>query len=179
MFSFPGQQVMGDTWGQESKAYFSRLSAEDEARGLPWGRHRSRRGWRYCFSGPIGPRLDAVRWNAPLARRLIWGLRTDQGLWCQAYESGWPAGAPFLVDDLSPVGLFVLADLDPVSFTGLPYDAEDVEQLRAASFRKAEGGHRWKPRPSWSVGEIMVDWHEQDDLVTERALTAEGVRESL
>lgn len=176
MYSFPGGRVLGETWAEENRAYFERLNAEDEARGLTWSQQRSRRGWRYCFSGPIGPRLYHLTFTALLAHRFVWGLRINEGLWCQAYERGWPVGQPFLVCDPSPVGLIVIADLDPQWFTGLPYDAEDVAQLQTASHKKAGLNQRWKPQPAWSTGEIMVNRHEQDTLVSEWSLSPEGVR---
>ena len=125
--------------------------------GLSFSQHRWRRGWRYCFSGSTGPRLAEPSYASPLARRLIWGLRTDHGLWCQGYDDGWPVNAPFLIDEPSSVGLFVFAHLDPRWFTGLPYDAEDVEQLWAAARRPVGRDQRWRPQPAWSTGEIMVD----------------------
>lgn len=179
MFSFPGGQVMGEDWQKEGRDYFQRIQAEDEARGLEWSKQRHRRGWRYCFSGPIGPRLWAFWYDALFAVQFTWGLRTDEGLWCQAYRSGLPNAEPFLIHDPSPIGLFVLADLDPLWFTGLPFDAEDVDQRRSAANRQAGVGQQYKPQPAWSTGEIEAVWYEADDLVTEKSLTAEGVREWL
>ena len=179
IFSFPGGKVIGEDWQQKGRDYFQRIQAEDEARGLEWSKQRHRRGWRYCFDGPIGPRLWALWYDALFAVRFTWGLRTDEGLWCQAYRSGLPIAEPFLVKDPPPVGLFVLADLDPFWFTGLPFDAEDIDQLRSAANLRAGLGQPYKPQPAWSTGEIEAVWHEADDLVTEKSLTAEGVREWL
>lgn len=179
MLSFPGGRVLGDDWEDESRAAISRFHAEQETLGVSFDDKKYKRSWRYSFYGPTGPRLGWVAHGMVLAHSLTWGLRTDSGLWCQSFEDGWPAGAPFLVEGPSPVGLFVLADLDPQWWTGLPFDADDVAQLRASSHRPQGLYERWKPEPPWSTGEIVVNWHEQDDLVTERSLTAEGVWEWL
>ena len=85
----------------------------------------------------------------------------------------------FLINDPSPVGLFVLADLDPLWFTGLPFNAQDVDRLRNASNKQMGLDQKYKPQPAWSTGEIAMNWHESDDLVTEKSMTAEGVREWL
>ena len=86
---------------------------------------------------------------------------------------------PFLINDPSPVGLFVLADLDPFWFTGLPFNVQDVDRLRRASNKQMGLDQRYKPQPAWSTGEIEAVWHEADDLVTEKSLTAEEVQEWL
>ncbi len=177
--SFPGERVPGDAWREKSRAEASRFHADEEARGLPFDDVKYKCSWRYAFSGPTGPRLEWVAQDAVLAHSLTWGVRTDQGLWCQAYANGWPSGAPFLIETDSPVGLIVLIDLDPHWWIGLPYSAMDVAQLVAAS-HKAQGlDDQWKPEPPWSTGKIEAVWHEADDLVTEKSLTAEGVREWL
>ncbi len=176
MLDFPGGRMLGDAWANESRADNARFHAEQTALGVPFDNGKYKRSWRYSFSGPTGPRLDWVASNALLARRLSWGLRTDQGLWCQSFDGGWPLGAPFLVENASPVGLIVLTDLDPRWWTGLPYKIEDVAQLQGSSHRQQGLEDRWKPEPPWTTGEIVVEWHAGDSLRTEGPLTAEELR---
>ena len=136
-----------------------------------------RKGWRYCFAAPTGPRLAEPAYAGVLARCLTWGIRTGAGVWCQGYDEGWPFGSPFLVSVPSQVGLFVLVDFAPEWFTGLPFSADDVIRLRSMANQPYGLDNRWKPRPAWAAEEVSVTWCDQDDLVATRALSAEGVRE--
>ncbi len=98
-----------------------------------------------------------------LADRGLLGVRTRAGVWCQAYERGWPTTAPVLVQTDAPVGVIFAAALSPEWFPGLPYTPEQVE---AAVPRAA------KPH-------VRLDYRPADDLVTERVLRAENVRDWL
>lgn len=80
MHSFGGDETLGEPWGTEEQADFERIVREDKAKGIEFLQQRHRRGWRYCFSGPTGPQLNAVGFLGPFARLLCWGLRTDKGL---------------------------------------------------------------------------------------------------
>ena len=73
----PVQQIlsfgMGDTlresWGAEFQAYFEKINWEDEEKGIDFSRQRHRHNWRYCFSGPIGPRLAEPSYQFILSNR--------------------------------------------------------------------------------------------------------------
>jgi hypothetical protein len=87
-----------------------------------------------------------------LAERGVVGIRTSTGLWCQAYERGWPKAAPFLADESGArTGLMVGAALNPHWCPGLPYTPEAVE----------------KAIPDAARPYVTVEWHPEDDLLPE------------
>jgi len=179
IYTFGNGETLSYPWGDQNRAYFSRVAQEDEQCGIVFSKMRHRRGWRYCFSGPTGPRLGEPGYSFTLARRGAWGLRTDDGLWCEAYQEGAPVGKPFLLSEPSPVGLVVAADLDPQWFTGLPFTEEDVQKFADTSYRHVITTRIQKPSPNWTYGEIVTRWHPNDDLVSDRTLTPEGLQELL
>ena len=179
MFTFGDAETLSAPWQEQGRAYFSRVAQEDEQRGLAFSQRRERRDWRYCFSGPTGPRLAAPTDPFILAHCGVWGLRTNEGLWCEAYQEGIPIGKPFLLSDPSPIGLLSAAALDPQWFTGLPFTEEEAHSLAGLSHSRFVGRWMHGPHPNYTRGEIVTRWHPQDDLITERMLTAEGLRELL
>jgi hypothetical protein len=98
-----------------------------------------------------------------LADRGLLAIRTRAGLWCQAYERGWPTTAPVLLQNDSPVGMVMAAALSPEIFTGLPYTSEQVE----AAVPKAAQSH------------VRLEYRPTDDLVTEHILRPAHVRDWL
>lgn len=144
---------------------------------------RDRRDWRYCFSGPTGPRLNALGFLGPFTRLLCWGLRTDEGMWCEGWANGNPVGSPFLIQKASPIGFLVVADLDPHWFTGLPFTEEDARFFTNLSHRRYLNHPKqelWlEPRPLWTPGDIVAHWHPQDDLISENILTSDGLADYL
>ena len=168
IFSFGTGSTLGEHWRDEMSAY-----REQQETGI------HKRDWRYCFSGPTGPHLDWLCQFFILARNGVWGLRTNGGLWCEAYQEGVPTGKPFLLSDLSPIGLMSAASLDPQWYTGLPFTEEDARLFAGLSHSRVVGHRMCGPHPNWTYGEIITRWHQQDDLISERTLTAEGVRELL
>lgn len=90
-----------------------------------------------------------------LASRGALAIRTRAGLWCQAYEHGWPKTAPFLVDPVpSGTGLMVTAALSRQWCPGLPFTREAVEQAIPEAARP----------------HVSIEWHEEDDIVPECAI---------
>jgi hypothetical protein len=161
LYTFGGGHTLGEPWRAEGQPYFERLNREDKAKGLTWSRHRCRRGWRYCFSGPTGPRLAEPSSLWPMAKRLTWGVKTNEGLWCETYEDQRPVAKPFLIPQTSKYGVFVMGDLDPALCTGLPYTQWEVTKLEEASGRKAvRGGLEGR-------GEIRAELRGEDFLQPE------------
>ncbi len=109
----------------------------------------------------------------------MWGLRTDRGLWYEAYRNSIPIDSPFLLDKPSKIGLFAAAALDPEWFTGLPFTEEDTHHFREMSHRYITTTSMQKPSPNWTPGNIVANWHSQDDIVTDKLLTADGLQELL
>ena len=179
IFSIGTGKTIAQTWGTEARAYFGRIMREDEEQGIVFSQQRHRRGWRYCFSGPTGPRLASPTNPFIFAHDALWGIRTNDGLWCESYQEGVPAGRPFLLNNPSPVGLLSVAALDPQWFTGLPYTQDDVHRLTGMSHRYITTTSVQKPSPNWTPGYTNVIWHPQDDLVSDRMLTADGMWELL
>jgi hypothetical protein len=95
-----------------------------------------------------------------LADRGLLAIRTRAGLWCQAYELGWPTTAPVLLQNDSPVGLVMAAALSPEWFTGLPFAPEQVKSMVPQSARP----------------HLSLEYRPTDDLITERFLRPESVR---
>ena len=179
ILSIGSGQTLKATWGRELQAYFEKIRREDEEKGIDFLRQRHRHNWRYCFSGPLGPRLSSPTHPFILAHCGVWGLRTNEGLWCEVYQEGIPIGKPFLLEIPSPIGLFTAASLDPQWFTGLPFTEEDVRHMTQLSHSRYVGPSKNAPRPIYTRGEIIANWHPQDDLVTDRILTADGLQELL
>ena len=179
ILSFGTGETLSQPWREELHRYYERICREDEEKGIDFLRQRHRRGWRYCFSGPTGPRLGEPAYPSVLARSLIWGLRTDDGLWCEAYREAIPTGRPFLIDKVTPVGLFVAADLDPQWFKGLPFTEDDTHGFMDLSHRRYVSHPKYEPRPLWTAGDITANWHPQNDLVSDEMLTMDGLREWL
>lgn len=179
IFSFGTGETLDETWGQEWRGYFEKISREDEEKGIDSLRQRHRYGWRYCFSGPIGPRLNSPTHPFILAHCGAWGLRTNDGLWCEAYQEGIPVGKPFLLGTPSPIGLFAAAALDPEWFTGLPFTEENARQITQLSHRRYDVHAKYPARPLWTPGEIITNWHPQDDLISDKMLTADGLQRIL
>lgn len=179
IFSVGTGETIAQTWGREGQAYFGRILREDEEKGIPFSHQRHRRGWRYCFSGPTGPRLASPTNPFIFAHDALWGIRTNSGLWCESYQEGIPTGKPFLLSDPSLVGLLSVAALDPQWFTGLPFTEEDAHHIARLSHGRYSGGSQYAPRPLYTCGAITASWHPQDDLVSGRTLTREGLRELL
>ena len=121
---------------------------------------RPLKGWRYAFTGPIGPRLGSPTNPVVFAHRLIYGVRTRAGLRCQAFEAGWPTSVPFIITDPSPMGLITAAALDSQWYTGLPFGEREVEA--------------WGAMPN-----VSVQWHPQDDLLDDLSMSPDGVRQWL
>ncbi len=87
-----------------------------------------------------------------LAVRGVIAIRTNAGLWCQAYERGWPKTPPFLVAGYgSSTGLMVAAALSPEWCPGLPFTPATVEQAI----------------PEVARPHVTVEWHAEDDIVPE------------
>lgn len=179
IFTFGDGETLSGPWQEQSKAYFSRIAQEDEQRGLAFSQQRHRRGWRYCFSGPTGPRLASPAYPFILARSGAWGLRTNAGLWCETYQEGVPIGKPFLLSSPSPIGLLSAAALDPQWFTGLLFTEEDASRIAQLSPKRYTGDSKYAPRPPYTRGEIVTRWHPQGDLISDRMLTADGLQELL
>ncbi len=179
IFSFGTGDTLDETWGQDWRGYCEKIKHEDEEKGIDFLRQRHRYNWRYCFSGPTGPRLAEPSYQFILARCGAWGLRTDAGLWCETFQEGIPTGKPFLLTEPSPVGLFAAAALDPEGFTGLPFTEEDAQRMTQASHQRYESPSIYPPRPLWTRGEIVAHWHAQDDLVDNKMLTPIGLQELL
>jgi len=174
IFSFGTGNTLAHTWGGEAQAYFARIMREDAERGF--SQLRTRRGWRYCFSGPTGPRLASPTYPFILAHEALWGLRTDKGLWCEGYQEGVPVGRPFLLSKSSPIGLLSAATLDPQWFTGLPFTEEDANFFASLSHSRVVSHRMHGPHPNYTRGEIITRWHPKDDLVSDRMLTADGLQ---
>ncbi|MEO7717393.1 MAG: hypothetical protein ABIY70_14430 [Capsulimonas sp.] len=90
LFTWGGGHTLTETWDDERQAYFDQIDGEDKARGLPDTKYRSGRGWRFCFSGAVGPRLRPIVDTQWVSRRFTWGIKTDAGLWCETFEDRWP-----------------------------------------------------------------------------------------
>jgi hypothetical protein len=176
MFSWGVGRTLAEQWPTERKAYFERIAQEDKEKGKPFSKRRYRYGWRYCFSGPTGPRLEEPSYIDLFARHFLWGIRTNAGLWCEIYEKGWPTGRPFVVADNSSVAMLIMADLDPQWFLGLPYNENDAEKFAAMASHKIKMTPYQRPLPDWTPGAIGVEWHPQNDLLTEASFTTDGMR---
>ncbi len=175
-FSFGSNETLGKSWPKEMQAYNVWGDAKNERKGNSVSGRRYY-DWRYCFSGPTGPRLNQPAYPSILARQLAWGLRTNSGLWCETYKDGKPVARPFCLEGPSSVGLMVAADLDPQWFTGLPFTEADVVYFTELSGRRFVSQPKYEPQPLWTPGEIVAHWHPQDDLVSERTLTPDGLTE--
>ena len=178
-FRFGTGETLGQPWPEDSRAYSQRQSRQEAERGIAYSRRRWGSGWRYCFCGPLGPRLNAPDAGSVLAPLLVWGLRTDQGMWCEGWADGIPVGKPFLIEQASPVGLLAAARLDPHWLTSLPYTEADAAWLESLSHKHYWSHPKHEPRRFWTPGDIQVNWHPNDDLVSDRILTAEGLQELL
>lgn len=179
IFTLGNGERLSTPWREQGNKYFSQIVQEDEQRGIPFSQMRHRRVWRYCLCGPTGPRLDWPAHPYILASSLVWGLRNDEGLWCEAYKDGLPFGNPFCLRESSSIGLLVAADLDPQWFTGLPFTKNDGRIFTEMSHRPIKMTEWQKPLPDWTPGDIIVNWHSQDNLITDETLTADGLRELL
>lgn len=175
IFSFGGHETLFEPWQEEGRAYIEKIDREDKERDIERRKWRSRHGWRYSFSGPTGPRLSSPSYPLFLAHRLSWAIRTDKGLWFEAYEHGQPLGRPELLQEPSAVALFVAATLDPKWFTGLPFTPEDARTFRNMSGKQAAQDVRWDQGPHWKCGEIIVDWHTEATIAGDDVLTSEGI----
>ena len=167
-FTFGTGDTLGEFWAEER-----RVHRQQQQSGI------LRRDWRYCFSGPTGPGLDWPCHPFILARRGVWGLRTNAGLWCESYQDGVPIGKPFLLNNPSPIGLLSAAALDPEWFTGLPFIEEDARLIAQKSYSRVIGHRMYGPHPNWTYGDIVTRWHPQDNLVSDQTLTPDGLRELL
>lgn len=175
IFSFGVGHILEEKWSDESRTYFAHINREDGERNLQFEDCRWRRGWRYCFAGPTGPRLSAATNVSVLAHRFIWGLRTNSGLWCQSFREGWPVSKSFLLPEPSPVGIFAAAYLNRDYFTGLPFNAKDVERFLCAA-----GTQHLNSRPKWTMpGNITLCWHEREDLLNDKDLQPENTAQWL
>lgn len=163
--SFGTGDTLGEHWQEETK-----LHRQQQKTGI------LKHDWRYCFSGPTGPRLAEPSYQFILARCGAWGLRTNAGLWCETFQEGIPTGKPFLLNQSSPIGLFAAAALDPEWYTGLPFTEEDAQRMTQSSHQRYEGPSTYAPRPLWTRGEIIANWHPQDNLISDKMLTADGLR---
>jgi hypothetical protein len=108
-------------------------------------------GWAHRFRSAT---FSFVSFGCPLylADRGVLGIRTPEGLWCQAYDHGWPQTPPFLVEDEGVrIGLMVAAALNPQFCTGLPYTPEVVERVIPAAA---------KPY-------VRIEWRPKDDILPE------------
>ena len=168
IFSFGTGDTLGEHWRDEMRTYREQQETDIH-----------RRDWRYCFSGPTGPRLDSLCQSFILACYGVWGLRTNAGLWCEAYQEGVPIGKPFLLSSPSPIGLLSAAALDPQWFTGLPFTEEDAHSFAGLSHSRVVGHRMYGPHPNWTYGEIIANWHPHDVLISDRMLTADGLQELL
>ena len=165
IFSFGTGDTLGEHWQEEMKQHWQQQKTDI-----------LRHDWRYCFSGPTGPRLAEPSYQFILAHFGAWGLRTNDGLWCESYREGIPAGRPFLLTEPSPIGLLSCAALDPEYFTGLPFTEEDANTFAGLSHKRYKSHPKYEPRPLWTAGEIVARWHPQDDLISDSILTADGLR---
>jgi hypothetical protein len=87
-----------------------------------------------------------------LADRCALAIRTQEGLWRQSYEHGWPMHAPSRVENAGDgLGLMIAVALSPEWFQGLPFTREEVE--------------RWIPEKAQP--HVEVAWHDADDIVPE------------
>ena len=174
-FRFGIGETLGQPWRSDSRAYFEKLAREEKERGkdYPWKRWNS--GWQYCFSGPTGPRLDAPTFPSIFANLLVWGLRRNDGMWFEGWANGIPVDKPFFIEQPSPFGLLVAAHLDAEWFTGLPFTAEDAQWFRDLSHRRYQSPP--KHGRFWTPGIIIANWHPQDDLISDKTLTADGLQE--
>ena len=173
MLTFGGQRVLAEKWREESRAYFQPMWKMGRDGGRKLGKGWQNRRWRYTFTGPIGPRLDCPGCHDLLARRFMWGIGTDAGMWCEAYEDGWPVGQPFLVDLPSGTGVFAAGELSAEWFPGLPFDQGDVDRLRALSQQRVKV--KWSNIKSFTNGEIVVEWRDED-FMTAETFAPDGLR---
>ena len=178
-FRFGTEKTLGKPWYADGRTYSAKMAREEKERGVdyPWRRWNS--GWRYCFCGPLGPRLDVPTMPSIFAPLLVWGVRTDAGMWCEGWADAIPTSKPFLSEKPSPIGLLAAAHLDARWFTGLPFTEEDARWFEGLSQQHQWSHPKHEPRRFWTPGNIIVNWHPKDDLVSERMLTAEGVQELL
>jgi len=178
-FRFGTGKTLGEPWYADNHAYSEMMAREEKERGVDYRWKRWNSGWRYCFCGPLGPRLDAPDMPFIFAHLLVWGVRTDAGMWCEGWADAAPAGKPFLCGQPSPIGLLAAAHLESQWFTGLPFTEADAQWFRDLSHRHQWSHPEHEPRRFWTPGEIIARWHPEDDLVTSTMLTAEGLRELL
>lgn len=165
IFSFGTGETLGEHWLEEMKLHRQQQKTDT-----------LRHDWRYCFSGPTGPRLAEPSCQFILAQYGAWGLRTNDGLWCEGFREGVPSGKPFLLKEPSPVGLLACASLEPKYFTGLPFTEEDASMFASLSHKRYKSHPKYEPRPLWTAGEIIANWRPDDDLISEKMLTADGVQ---
>jgi hypothetical protein len=105
-----------------------------------------------------------------LAERGLIAIRTHGGMWCQTYERGWPRSAPVLVDPAGiQTGLVVAAALTPEWFQCLPFKPDRPFEIPGAR----------EVVPAEAVPHLHVEYRSTDDLVTERILSPENIREWL
>lgn len=106
-------------------------------------------GWADSYRRP-GSSIAGFSTLLYLAERGLIGIRTEPGLWIQAYERGWPVVPHLMVEqEESAVGLVSAAALSPRWCPGLPYTPAAVE----AAIPEAA-------RPF-----VTVEWHAEDDVV--------------
>ena len=100
-------------------------------------------GWKKYFSGTAGPTLEQPIYPAVLARSFAFAYKTSIGFRGQVFEEGKQPDDPFLLKEDSPVGLLILAELDPRWFTGLPFTPDDVQRLAG-------------------LPDVSAVWHDED-----------------
>ena len=178
-FRFGTGQTLGSPWCADNHTYSEKLDLYEKEHDIPYSRKRWNSGWRYCFCGPLGPRLDAPACPAVLAHSFVWGLRINQGMWCEIWADGIPIDKPFFIERPSSFGLLVAARLDSTVFSSLPFTEEDVHWFTGLSHHHYWSHPKHEPRRYWTPGEIIAHWHPQDDLISDKLLTADELRELL
>lgn len=91
--------------------------------------------------------LDAFGRALMAAERGVMGIRTSNGLWCQAYERGWPRTPPFCIPEHVNTGLLAVGAFSPARY--LPFTRETVEAAVPEPVRDR----------------VTIDWHDEDDIV--------------
>ena len=160
-FRFGSEKTLGGPWHGDRRAYSEKFAREEKERGISYSRKRWNSGWRYCFCGPLGPRLDVPTTPFIFAHLLVWGVRTDTGMWCEGWADAAPTGKPFLSEKPSPIGLLAAAHLDARWFTALPFTEEDAQWFRDLSHCHYWSHPKHEPRRFWTPGDIIADWHPQ------------------
>lgn len=117
--------------------------------------------WKSALLSASGPYLNSPSFASVLARRFAIAIRYDEGLWCQAYETGWPIASPLLECSYGIAGLVVVADLTPEWFTGLPFTRESTMRLTR------------------SYPGVECNWADVDEAVDVGALSIERALELL